>query len=118
MSIVSAILSLLIAVAGWHYLFHSTAAERLGVVEEGKANLRRVRLRRACGFLLLLLSACLYIGFRTLARPQLTQHDGVVAIAWFGVAMFLMLLVVVLAFLDIRLTARLRRQLKARDARS
>jgi hypothetical protein len=118
MFLLAAILSLLVAIAGWHYLFHSTAARKLGAVENERANLQRVRLRRLCGFFMLVLAACLYIGFRTLDRPELSHRDGAIAMAWLGVAVLLLFLVVVLAILDVRLTNRLRRELKARNARS
>ena len=39
-----AIFSLLTAAAGWHYLFYSRAAHRLGVIEDAALNERRVML--------------------------------------------------------------------------
>ncbi len=114
----AAILSLLIAIAGWHYLFHSTAAVKLVVVEDEKVNQQRVRLRRVGGFVLLTLAATLYVGFHRLDRDELEQADAVIAFAWLSVAAMLMFVVVMLALWDIRLTAKLRKHLKPRDVES
>lgn len=58
-----AIFCLVVAAAGWYYLFYSRAAERLGAIEAKPANLQRVRLRRVGGFVIMLLGATLYVGF-------------------------------------------------------
>jgi hypothetical protein len=58
-----AIFCLVVAAAGWYYLFYSRAAERLGAIEAAPANLQRVRLRRVGGFVIMLLGATLYVGF-------------------------------------------------------
>jgi len=117
MFVMAAILSLLIAVAGWHYLVHSTAANKLVIVEDEKVNQRRIRLRRVGGFFLLALAATLYIGFHQLDKDDFDQHDAVMAFTWLAVAVLMLCVVVVLALLDIRLTARLRKHLKPRDVR-
>jgi hypothetical protein len=102
----AAILSLLTGISGWYYLFHSRAAQRLSGVEDERINLRRIRLRRFGGATMLLLAVGLYLGFYAASdqvRP--TLFVGV----WCAV-MILMVLLVVLAMLDVRLTFKLRNQ--------
>ena len=66
MSLLATTLALLIATAGWHYLFYSRAAECLSGVEEERLNRLRVRLRRAGGVVLLVLGPTFFAAFRTL----------------------------------------------------
>ena len=104
------ILSLLIAVAGWHYLFYSRAAQRLareaGGLEDDRSNRRRVRLRRANGFVMLLLAVAIFAG--TYTADEKTTPNAFVLV-W-SAAMLLILLLVVLALFDVLLTAKLRRE--------
>src|SRR5436853_9719 len=67
MSTLATTLALLIAAAGWHYLFYSRAAERLAGVEQQRLNRLRVVLRRAGGAVLLVLGPTFFAGFRALA---------------------------------------------------
>lgn len=100
------ILALLTGVAGWFYLFYSRAAEGLADVEDERLNRRRARLRRVGGAIMLVLAVGLYVGFNAAdeqVRP--TLFVGV----WSAV-MILMLVLVGLALVDVRLTARLRKQ--------
>lgn len=104
MDLLPAILALLTATAGWFYMFHSKAAEGLADVEERRLNLRRVRLRRVGGFVMICLGVMLYLGFHAAdaeARPR------VFLAVWLGV-MLLLAVVVLLALIDVRLTLRLR----------
>ena len=103
--ILSGILSLLIAVAGWFYMFYSRAAHRLGVIESAPANLRRIRLRRINGFAMFLLAVGLFAGVWSV-DPKRTP--SLFVFIWVGVFL-LLFVVVVLALIDVRLTARLRR---------
>ena len=99
-----AIFSLLTAAAGWHYLFYSRAAHRLGVIEDAVLNERRVTLRRVNGVVMILLAVFFLLGFYTVdADLQPAAFVGI----W--VAVFLLLLAVVfLALIDLRLTFKLR----------
>jgi len=102
--VIGAIFSLLTAAAGWHYLFYSRAAHRLGAIEEPASNARRVRLRRANGVVMILLAVCFLVGFYTVDAE--VQPAAFMAV-W--VAVFALLLAVVcLAFADLRLTWKLR----------
>src|SRR5580765_1886549 len=56
------ILALLVGIAGWYYLFYSKAAARLGAIEDPRLNLRRQRLRRTNGVVMLILAVLLYAG--------------------------------------------------------
>jgi hypothetical protein len=100
-------LSLLIAAAGWHYLFYSKAAARLSGVEGERLNRRRVNLRRAGGVVLLLLGPTFFAGFRTLDPETEFNPDAFVGL-WLSV-MLLMGVMVVLALVDVRLTLKLRK---------
>jgi drug/metabolite transporter (DMT)-like permease len=99
-----AIFSLLTAAAGWHYLFYSRAAHRLGILEDAALNERRVTLRRVNGVVMILLAIVFLLGFYTVdADLQPAAFLGI----W--VAVFLLLLAVVfLALIDLRLTFKLR----------
>lgn len=94
----------LIAVAGWHYLFYSRAAHRLGEVEQAGRNLARIRLRRINGFVLLLMAFTMFAGFYTVDTSQKTAF----VVTWVAV-MFLFLLMLILVSVDLWLFARLRR---------
>jgi hypothetical protein len=108
------IFALLVAIAGWHYLFYSKAAQRLahqsGGVEDDRTNRSRVHLRRANGVIMLLLAGFFFAGFYTV-DPKTTPSAFVYV--WTAV-FFLMFLIVALALLDVRLTARLRRDRRAK----
>jgi UDP-N-acetylmuramyl pentapeptide phosphotransferase/UDP-N-acetylglucosamine-1-phosphate transferase len=94
------IFSLLTAAAGWYYLFYSRAAQKLGAVEEGRINARRVQLRRAGGGVMLLLGVLFFAGFQEgLANATFL---GI----WCGV-LVLLGAIVVLALYDVRLTLKL-----------
>ena len=100
-------LSLLIAAAGWHYLFYSKAAGRLSGVEGERLNRRRVHLRRVGGVVLLLLGPTFFAGFRTL-DPQTEFNPEAFVGLWLSV-LLLMGVMVVLALVDVRLTLKLRK---------
>jgi hypothetical protein len=100
-------LSLLIAAAGWHYLFYSSAAARLSGVEGERLNRRRVYLRRAGGVVLLLLGPTFFAGFRTLDPQTEFNPDAFVGL-WLSV-LLLMGVMVILALVDVRLTLQLRK---------
>ena len=102
----SAILALLVAIAGWHYMFYSRAAHRLGVVEAAPANLQRIRLRRINGFVMFLLAICIFaVGWTFDWR---VSPSAFVIISF--IVFVLLMLMVLLALLDLRLTHRLRRR--------
>jgi Na+/H+ antiporter NhaD/arsenite permease-like protein len=108
MKFVAAIFSLLVAAAGWHYLFYSRAAVRLAEVEDQRLNHRRITLRKVCGFVMLLLAICFLTLFWTF-RPD----DSPMAYLLMMLAVMLLLAaVVILALIDMRLTMHLRSRRK------
>jgi hypothetical protein len=99
------ILALLVAIAGWFYLFNSKAAKRLDGIEGQAANNRRDRLRRLNGLAMLPLALGFYAGFKI--NPKV--HPIIFLCLW-TIVMILVVFVVVLAIIDLRLTSRLRRK--------
>jgi drug/metabolite transporter (DMT)-like permease len=100
------IFALLVAAAGWYYMFYSRAAHKLEGVENAELNLKRIRLRRIGGFVMMLFAVLFFAGFNTI-DPK--RHPALFLALW-GVAFVLLGAMVVLALVDIRLTARLRRR--------
>jgi hypothetical protein len=111
MSIIPGIFALLVAAAGWFYLFYSRAAEKLALIEDASLNLRRVRLRRASGLLLILLGMLLYAGSYSLDWDKPSIWFLVI---WLSV-MVLVGVVTLLALLDLRLTQKLRHSRKREE---
>lgn len=97
------ILALLTAFAGWYYLFYSRAAHNLVRIEGDRTNRLRVRLRRVCGVCMTLLGAMLFLG--VLDR---VQGEARVLAAWMLGVLILLAAIVVLACIDVRLTWKLR----------
>ncbi|HYE17292.1 MAG TPA: hypothetical protein VEA69_02550 [Tepidisphaeraceae bacterium] len=103
--------SLIVAAAGWYYMFYSRAAARLGAVEEHRENRIRQRLRRLNGAAMFLMAVLFFAGFNSIDfRNSPNAFVGV----WFGVFV-LLLAIVVLAMIDVRLTWRLRRRRQQRE---
>jgi hypothetical protein len=97
--------ALVVAGIGWFYIFGSQAAHGLQVIEAQAANRRRVYLRSINGTCLIALATCLFAGVYSIDphhRPGLFMGD------WLAV-MALLLVSVVLAMADLRLTVKLRR---------
>lgn len=106
MTVIPTIFSLLVAIAGWYYMFYSRAAARLSGIENDELNRQRIRLRRVGGFFMLLLAAFFFAGFHSfdLSRPPTT--------AFFFVWLIVFLLlgtILLLGLIDLRLTLKLRR---------
>jgi heme exporter protein D len=106
----AALFALVVAAAGWFYLFYSKAAGRLGGVEARGANVLRVRLRRVNGVAMLSLAVLFYAGFNAVV-----DRAGPLTFlaVWLGV-MVLLATIVILVLVDVRLTAKLREQLRGR----
>jgi hypothetical protein len=97
-----AVFALLVAAAGWYYLFYSPAAVRLGGIETDPANQKRIRLRRINGIVMMLLAVAFYAVGYTVSEPQPFLLLLVSIILLLAVMMYL-------ALADLRLTAKLRR---------
>lgn len=96
---------LLVAASGWFYLFYSRAAIRMADVECQRDNLRRVRLRRLGGVTMILLSVAFFAGTISVDSEQSPLAFMTIWLTVIG----LMGLIVLLGFLDLRLTLRLRK---------
>ena len=101
-------LALLIGVAGWFYLFYSRAAENLAGVEAQHLNVRRMNLRRVGAVVMLLLAMLIAVGSYgyDLERPTVSFF-----LLWMCVIGLLMI-IVILALVDLRLTIKLRESLR------
>lgn len=109
----AAIFSLLVAAAGWHYVFYSRAAHRLEGVEEERLNRVRIGLRRVGGVVMLCLAAsflAMFFAYDLEHFDRATPTFLVLLLSVFG----LLGLIVVLALIDLRLTVKLRRRFRAR----
>jgi len=107
MVIVADIFSLLAGIAGWYYMFYSRAAQKLQRIEAGRLNALRIRLRRTNGFVMLLLAGCFF------AACHRTDPGEARSFAILFLAVLVLLAVIVsLALVDIRLTWKLRKDLK------
>ncbi len=100
---IATVFSLLIAAAGWYYMFYSRAAENLGAIEHHAVNLRRQRLRQINGFLMLLMAVGFFAGFHSVDP---SRSAAAFLLVWLAVFL-LFLMIVVLTMMDLRLTWRL-----------
>jgi hypothetical protein len=105
------IFALLTGAAGWFYLFYSRAAHRLSGIEDQRLNDRRIALRRVGGVVMLLLGALFFAGFVGLDKDPAEQSPAAVLGIW-GAVLVLLVVIVVLALIDLRLTSRLRAKQK------
>ena len=100
------IFSLLVAITGWYYLFYSRLVHRLGAIENQRANLIRRRLRQVGGLVMLVLSGFFYAGFYTVDSRVNARAFVLVWLTVFA----LLLVIMLLALVDLKLTHRLRRR--------
>jgi uncharacterized protein YacL len=101
-------LALLIGVAGWFYLFYSRAASNLAGVEDQRLNLRRMSFRRFGAVVMLILAVLIAVGSY---GYDLEKPTAGFFVLWMCVIALLMV-VVILAFVDLRLTVKLRDSLR------
>jgi UDP-N-acetylmuramyl pentapeptide phosphotransferase/UDP-N-acetylglucosamine-1-phosphate transferase len=106
MTHLSAIFALIVAAAGWYYLFYSKAASRLAGIEGDQQNRLRVRLRRIGGLVIILLGGLFY------ALLTLDERETRTALLLLTGVFLLMLVLLVLGLVDLRLTRRMRRNRK------
>lgn len=110
MSVTALICSLPVALIGTYYLVNAGSVAWMGPLE-GHRNRVRVRLRRANGLVMLCMSLALYLGISRGFGRDAAEHVGLVApLAWIATLPLLMAMLV-LAWLDMRLTRKLRRDL-------
>ena len=104
------IFALLVAAVGWYYLFYSRATQKLESIEEARTNRQRGMLRRINAIVMLLMAVGIATAtFRFIPEkfPQEWAVTWVIVIA-------LLLLCVTLGLIDLRLTMKLRQQLRER----
>ena len=104
------IFAFLVGVAGWFYLFYSKAARNLQPIEDPALNRRRRRLRQANGIMMLLLA----VVFSTLMYRFIPRENALGAMAALTAVILLLIAILVLALIDVRLTAKLRANLRER----
>jgi hypothetical protein len=105
-----AIFALLVGAVGWYYLFYSHATQRLGGIEEQRANRLRATLRRANAVIMLLMAVGIALG---MFRFDHQRTPAEFFITWAAV-MLLLVLSILLALIDLRLTIKLRHALRQR----
>ncbi len=103
--------SLPVALVGAYYLVNAGSVHWLGGLEGQQANRVRVQLRRTNGIVMLVLGVALYLGVARVFGREPGQPVGTVgAFAWLAV-LPLLLAMLVLAWLDMRLTRKLKRDI-------
>ncbi len=100
-----AIFALLVAAAGWYYMFYSTAAQKLAGIEQDRHNHLRVRLRRIGGGVIMFLAIAFYALF-----AALRDERAGTALLLLAVVVACMVVILVLGWIDLRLTRHWRRE--------
>jgi fructose-specific phosphotransferase system IIC component len=110
---VPAVFSLLVAVAGFFYLQHAGGAGHLADLEGEKENALRIRLRRFGGAAMILLAIAFYVGYAVADR----RGSAAVVLACLCLVVLLLPVILFLAWVDLRLTRRMREAIKKREPR-
>jgi peptidoglycan/LPS O-acetylase OafA/YrhL len=96
--------ALLVAATGWYYLFQVRVPVDPGDEQGRLFNLRRYRLRRLGGLMMLALGVLIFAGFFAVDQTQPTRAFFLI---WLSVCI-LVVAVLMLALVDIRLTWKMR----------
>jgi len=110
MSYLPAIFALLCGAAGWFYFLHASRASRLSGLEAERDNALRIRLRRIGGILMFILSVTFYASY-ALAHQR---GNALLVLACMSVTVLLLPVILFLAWVDIRLTRKMRQHMKER----
>lgn len=110
MSLLPAIFSLLVAAAGWFYIMHASRALALKGFEAEPDNRLRIRLRRVGGGLMIVLAVAFYVGYVSAGQPG----RGWFALVCIMLVMVLLPVILFLAYVDLRLTRKMRESFKQR----
>ncbi|MGE5608650.1 MAG: hypothetical protein ACM359_05325 [Bacillota bacterium] len=102
------VFALLVAAAGWHYMFYSRAASQLASAEGNAINRWRLRFRRVGGAILFLLAVCFFAGFHAVDPDYPTRAFVLI---WISVIL-LLATIIALGIMDLILTLRLLRRLR------
>lgn len=103
--------SLLIGLAGWYYMFHTHAADRLLKIEGEALNRRRIRRRRIGGAAMFLLAIAFYAGF-DVYEPR--RDPGKFIFSWVSV-LILLVTILWLGLSDLRMTMKLKEHTRDPD---
>lgn len=108
MSYLPAIFALLCGAAGWFYFLHAGRASHLEGIEHPRDNALRIRLRRIGGVAMVVLAISFYGSY------HLAQHEGNALLVLLCMAVMALLLPVILflAWVDLRLTRKMRENIK------
>jgi hypothetical protein len=107
LSYLPAIFALIVAAAGWFYIFYSRAAMKLRGFEPSTTNRLRIRLRQIGGVAMMLLGVAFYAGYVAIDSGRVEP-----ASALFFLVLALLAIIIILGLVDLRLTNKLR---KSRD---
>ena len=110
MSYLPAIFSLVVAAAGWFYILHASRALALKGFETDRDNRLRIRLRRIGGGLMILLAVAFYVGYVFASQPE----RRLIALVCIMLVMVLLPVILFLAYVDLRLTRKMRETFKQR----
>ena len=102
-TVLPSIFALLVGVAGWYYMFYSSAAANLSGVERPDVNRVRVLLRRFGGLMMICLAVAFYVG-----AMAVHQQRAAVALTCLVIVVVLLCVVVALGLIDLWMTRRLR----------
>jgi hypothetical protein len=109
MSYLPAIFSLLVAAAGWFYIMHAAGATNLQGYEASSDNRLRIRLRRVGGGLMIGLAVSFYVAY------AIAERRPGVAVAAMAMVVVLLPAILFLAYVDLRLTRKMRERFKRRE---
>jgi uncharacterized membrane protein len=108
-----AIFALIVGAVGWYYLFYSRSASGLSAIEAGPQNRLRSVLRRVNAIVMLLIAAGIAVAFTWYDRSGQERQFVLMSMA----ILLLLVVLVVLGLIDLRLTWKLRQQLRERKRR-
>lgn len=111
MSLLPGIFALLVASAGWFYILHAARATALQQYEKPQDNRLRIRLRRAGGGLMIALAIAFYVGYITAER----KGSAAVVLGCMAAVVLLLPLILFLAYVDLRLTRKMREAFNRKD---
>jgi Kef-type K+ transport system membrane component KefB len=109
-SYLPAIFALVVAAAGWFYMFYSRAAAKLHGIEPSATNRMRVRLRQVGGLSMMLLAIAFYAGYVAIDQRRVEQ-----ASFYMFAVLALLAIIIVLGLADLRLTNKLRKSDRDQD---
>ena len=111
MDYVPTIFALLCGAAGWFYFLHAGHAAHLRPIEAERDNALRIRLRRTGGLLMFALAVAFYVGFTVADR----RGNAMIVLVCLVLIVLLLPVILFLAWIDMRLTRKMRESLKKKS---